>query len=98
MEVSSWCESVHLHRWEPFTEFPQERSSINLVSTGGCLYAVGGFAMVQMEDKEVAPTEVTDVWQYVFNYKGARGISSAASGSLQVLTLIFFFPPQVRGG
>lgn len=50
-------------RWELFTEFPQERSSINLVSNTGTLYAVGGFAMVQMESKEVAPTEVTDVWQ-----------------------------------
>ena len=53
----------YLLRWEPFTEFPQERSSVNLVSSGGSLYAVGGFAMVQMDNKEVAPTEVTDVWQ-----------------------------------
>lgn len=52
-----------LLRWEPFTEFPQERSSVNLLSTGGLLYAVGGFAMVETENKEVAPTEVTDVWQ-----------------------------------
>lgn len=52
-----------LLRWEPFTEFPQERSSVNLLSNGGALYAVGGFAMVQTESKEVAPTEVTDVWQ-----------------------------------
>lgn len=50
-------------RWEPFTEFPQERSSVNLLSSGGSLYAVGGFAVVQMENQEVAPTEVTDVWQ-----------------------------------
>lgn len=54
---------LSLLRWEPFTEFPQERSSVNLLSNGGSLYAVGGFAMVQMENKEVAPTEVTDVWQ-----------------------------------
>lgn len=54
---------VLLLRWEPYTEFPQERSSVNLLSNGGSLYAVGGFAMVQNEDKEVAPTEVTDVWQ-----------------------------------
>ncbi|CAG5933564.1 unnamed protein product [Menidia menidia] len=33
-------------------------------NNGGFLYAVGGFAMVQTEAKEVAPTEVTDVWQY----------------------------------
>jgi len=50
-------------RWEPFTDFPQERSSVNLVSSGGALYAVGGFAMIQLESKEVAPSEVTDVWQ-----------------------------------
>lgn len=50
-------------RWEPFAEFPQERSSVNLMSNDGSLYAVGGFAMVQMENKEVAPSEVTDVWQ-----------------------------------
>lgn len=54
---------LDLLRWEPFTDFPQERSSINLVSNGGTLYAVGGFAMIQMENKEVAPSEVTDVWQ-----------------------------------
>lgn len=54
---------VGLLRWEPLTEFPQERSSVSLLSTAGCLYAVGGFTMVQMENKEVAPTEVTDVWQ-----------------------------------
>lgn len=52
-----------LLRWEPFTDFPQERSSVNLLSNGGSLYAVGGFTMVEMENKEVAPTEVTDVWQ-----------------------------------
>lgn len=52
-----------LLRWELFTEFPQERSSVNLVSTAGSLYAVGGFTMVENENKEVTPTEVTDVWQ-----------------------------------
>lgn len=52
-------------RWSPFTEFPQERSSVNLVSCGGALYAVGGFAMVVNEDKECAPSEIVDIWQYV---------------------------------
>lgn len=33
------------------------------MSNDGSLYAVGGFAMVQMENQEVAPSEVTDVWQ-----------------------------------
>jgi len=52
------------NKWEEFTEFPQERSSVNLVSSGGSLYAVGGFAILPMENKELAPSEVTDVWQY----------------------------------
>lgn len=64
--LTATCEAYNFatNKWEPFTDFPQERSSVNLVSTGGLLYAVGGFAMVEMENKEVAPTEVTDVWQY----------------------------------
>uniref|UniRef100_A0A3B4U4F3 Kelch-like family member 41b n=1 Tax=Seriola dumerili TaxID=41447 RepID=A0A3B4U4F3_SERDU len=61
-------------RWEPFTEFPQERSSVNLVSNSGSLYAVGGFAMIQMENKEVAPTEVTDVWQFEDDKKQWSGM------------------------
>lgn len=52
------------NKWEPFTEFPQERSSVNLVSSAGSLYAVGGFAMMELENKEIGPSEVTDVWQY----------------------------------
>ncbi|XP_069577170.1 LOW QUALITY PROTEIN: kelch-like protein 41b [Brachyistius frenatus] len=64
--LTAGCEAFDFatNKWENFTEFPQERSSVNLVSTGGSLYAVGGFAMLQVENKEVAPTEVTDVWQY----------------------------------
>lgn len=58
--------SVSSHRWSPFTEFPQERSSVNLVSCGGQLYAVGGFTMVENENKECAPSEITDIWQYVW--------------------------------
>ncbi|XP_061696694.1 kelch-like protein 41a isoform X2 [Syngnathoides biaculeatus] len=50
------------NKWSPFTEFPQERSSINLVSCGGLLYAIGGFAMVQNENKECEPVEVVDIW------------------------------------
>lgn len=50
-------------RWSPFPELPQERSSVNLVSCDGLLYAVGGFAMVENENKECAPSEVTDIWQ-----------------------------------
>lgn len=50
-------------RWDTFTEFPQERSSVNLVSIGGSLYAVGGFAIVELEDKNIGPSEITDIWQ-----------------------------------
>lgn len=53
-------------RWSPFPELPQERSSVNLVSCDGVLYAVGGFAMVENENNECAPSEMTDIWQYVF--------------------------------
>ncbi|KAG9329815.1 hypothetical protein JZ751_028924 [Albula glossodonta] len=70
--------------WETFPEFPQERSSLNLVSSGGTLYGVGGFAMVQLENKECEPTEVTDVWQYEEDKKQWTGIlreMSYASGS-----------------
>ncbi|KAJ8410553.1 hypothetical protein AAFF_G00194570 [Aldrovandia affinis] len=62
------------NKWEPFTEFPQERTSINLVSSGGALYAIGGFAMVQIESEECAPTEVTDIWQYEEDKKQWHGI------------------------
>uniref|UniRef100_A0A3B3UST8 Kelch-like family member 41a n=1 Tax=Poecilia latipinna TaxID=48699 RepID=A0A3B3UST8_9TELE len=61
-------------KWSPFTEFPQERSSINMVSCGGLLYAVGGFAMVENENKECAPTEVIDIWQYEEDSKQWNGM------------------------
>uniref|UniRef100_A0A8C2CSF8 Kelch-like family member 40a n=1 Tax=Cyprinus carpio TaxID=7962 RepID=A0A8C2CSF8_CYPCA len=38
--------------WSDFVEFPQERSSLNLIELGGCLYAVGGFAMMPNETTE----------------------------------------------
>lgn len=57
---------IPFDRWSPFPELPQERSSVNLVSCDGVLYAVGGFAMVENENKECAPSEITDIWQYVF--------------------------------
>lgn len=49
-------------RWEAFPEFAQERSSVNVVSTDGELYAVGGFTMVE-QDKECVPSEIRDIWQ-----------------------------------
>ncbi|CAH2305713.1 kelch 41 [Pelobates cultripes] len=52
------------NKWEPVAEFPQERSSINMTSVAGSLYAIGGFVMVQVESQEFAPSEVTDVWKF----------------------------------
>uniref|UniRef100_A0A3B4VAQ3 Kelch-like family member 41a n=1 Tax=Seriola dumerili TaxID=41447 RepID=A0A3B4VAQ3_SERDU len=61
-------------KWSPFTEFPQERSSVNLVSCGGLLYAVGGFAMVENDNKECAPSEIIDIWQYEEDKKQWSGM------------------------
>ncbi|KAJ8418778.1 hypothetical protein AAFF_G00002770 [Aldrovandia affinis] len=52
------------NEWSEFLEFPQERSSISLVSTAGSLYAIGGFAMVPGENEEFIPNEMTDIWRY----------------------------------
>ncbi|XP_072541164.1 kelch-like protein 41a [Salminus brasiliensis] len=70
------CEAYNFgtNKWETFTEFAQERSSVNLVSAGAVLYAVGGFTMVEMEDKECAPSEVTDIWQYEEDKKQWTGM------------------------
>ncbi|CAG5897124.1 unnamed protein product [Menidia menidia] len=56
---------VATNKWSEFTEFPQERSSLNLITMGGFLYAVGGFAMMPTETSEdPVPTEMTDIWRY----------------------------------
>ncbi|XP_032879865.1 kelch-like protein 41 [Amblyraja radiata] len=52
------------NKWETFPEFPQERSSINIIDMAGSLYAIGGFAMIEQENKEYAPSEFTDVWKF----------------------------------
>ncbi|KAM7401233.1 hypothetical protein PAMA_005427 [Pampus argenteus] len=63
------------NKWSEFTEFPQERSSLNLMSMGGFLYAVGGFAMTPSEtSEEPVPTEMTDVWRYDETEKCWNGI------------------------
>ena len=55
-----------LSRWSDFVPFLQERSSLNLVSLAGTLYAVGGFAMMPLEDSEdLVPKEMNDVWRWV---------------------------------
>ncbi|XP_062861650.1 kelch-like protein 41a [Trichomycterus rosablanca] len=70
------CEAYDFgtNKWESFAEFAQERSSVNVVSSGGVLYVVGGFTMVEMEDKECAPSEITDIWQYEEDKKQWAGI------------------------
>ncbi|KAK9410702.1 kelch-like 41 [Crotalus adamanteus] len=64
--LSASVEALDLttNKWEVMPEFPQERSSISLVELSGSLYAIGGFAMVQLESKEFAPNEVNDIWKY----------------------------------
>lgn len=57
---------LHFFRWSDFVAFPQERSSLNLVSLAGSLYAVGGFAMMPLEDsEEIIPKEMNDIWKWV---------------------------------
>nr|XP_015812894.2 kelch-like protein 40a [Nothobranchius furzeri] len=57
--------NINTNEWSEFTEFPQERSSLNLISMGGYLYAVGGFAMMSSETSEdPVPTEMNDIWRY----------------------------------
>ncbi|KAF4076831.1 hypothetical protein AMELA_G00219570 [Ameiurus melas] len=51
--------------WSEFEEFPQERSSLNLISLAGSMYAVGGFAMMPNETTEkLEPTEMNDIWRF----------------------------------
>ncbi|XP_047457320.1 kelch-like protein 41a [Mugil cephalus] len=74
--LTAACEAYDFgtNKWSPFTEFPQERSSINLVSSGGLLYAIGGFAMVENENKECTPNEFIDIWQYEDDKKQWTGM------------------------
>ncbi|XP_061588734.1 kelch-like protein 40a [Cololabis saira] len=56
---------IATNKWSEFTEFPQDRSSLSVISLGGSLYAVGGFAMMPSETSEdPVPTEMTDIWRY----------------------------------
>ncbi|KAM4728124.1 kelch-like protein 40a [Anableps anableps] len=66
---------INTNKWSEFTEFPQERSSLSLISTGGCLYAIGGYAMMPSETSEdPVPTEMTDIWRYDESEKCWNGI------------------------
>ncbi|KAF7709680.1 kelch-like protein 41a [Silurus meridionalis] len=69
------CEAYDFgsNKWEAFPEFAQERSSVNVVSVDGELYAIGGFTMVG-QDKECVPSEITDIWQYEEDKKQWAGI------------------------
>ncbi|XP_053186582.1 kelch-like protein 40a [Scomber japonicus] len=72
---SSEVYDIASNKWSEFTEFPQERSSLNLLSMGGFLYAVGGFAMMPSEtSEEKVPTEMTDIWRYDESEKCWNGI------------------------
>ncbi|XP_062385326.1 kelch-like protein 40a [Sardina pilchardus] len=56
---------IATNKWSEGVEFPQERSSLNLITLGGALYAVGGFAMMPSEDSEkLVPTEMQDIWKF----------------------------------
>ncbi|XP_054471672.1 kelch-like protein 41a [Anoplopoma fimbria] len=74
--LTAACETYDFgtNKWSPFTEMPQERSSVNLVSCGGQLYSIGGFAIVQNENKECEPSEIIDIWQFEDDKKQWTGI------------------------
>ncbi|XP_037612550.1 kelch-like protein 40b [Sebastes umbrosus] len=56
---------IATNKWSDFEVFPQERSSLNLVSLAGVLYAVSGFAMMPLEDsEEIIPKEMNDIWRF----------------------------------
>ncbi|XP_068197197.1 kelch-like protein 40a [Antennarius striatus] len=66
---------ITTNKWSDFTEFPQERSSLSLVSSGGFLYALGGFALMPSDtSEEPLPTEMTDIWRYDESEKRWNGI------------------------
>ncbi|XP_061442002.1 kelch-like protein 40 [Rhineura floridana] len=65
---------IGANKWESFTEFPQERSSVSLVSLAGTLYLIGGFATVETESGELVPTELNDVWRYDEEGKKWEGV------------------------
>ncbi|KAJ4925557.1 hypothetical protein JOQ06_018283 [Pogonophryne albipinna] len=56
---------IATNTWSDFVAFPQERSSLMLVSLAGQLYAIGGFAMMPLEDsEEIVPKEMNDIWRF----------------------------------
>ncbi|XP_054479154.1 kelch-like protein 40b [Anoplopoma fimbria] len=66
---------IATNKWSDFVAFPQERSSLNLVSLVGLLYAVGGFAMMPLEDsEEIVPKEMNDIWRFDETDRKWKGI------------------------
>ncbi|KAI3354819.1 hypothetical protein L3Q82_004627 [Scortum barcoo] len=66
---------IAANKWSDFVAFPQDRSSLNLVSLAGALYAVGGFAMMPLEDSdELLPKEMNDIWRFDEAEKKWNGI------------------------
>uniref|UniRef100_A0A8C2EWX8 Kelch-like family member 40b n=1 Tax=Cyprinus carpio TaxID=7962 RepID=A0A8C2EWX8_CYPCA len=56
---------IKTNKWSEFVEFPQDCSSISLVTVGGVLYATGGFGMFPKEDgDDLIPQEMNDIWRY----------------------------------
>ncbi|XP_039105788.1 kelch-like protein 40 [Hyaena hyaena] len=66
--------SIADNKWAPFEAFPQERSSLSLVSLAGTLYAIGGFATLETESGELVPTELNDIWRYNDDEKKWEGV------------------------
>ncbi|XP_056439806.1 kelch-like protein 40b [Gadus chalcogrammus] len=57
--------NISNNQWSDMVAFPQERSSLSLVSMAGSLYAVGGFGMMPVEDSdELVPKEMNDIWRF----------------------------------
>ncbi|XP_024136301.1 kelch-like protein 40b [Oryzias melastigma] len=66
---------IAANKWSDFVAFPHERSSLNLVSLAGSLYAIGGFAMVPLEDSDdFVPKEMNDIWRFNESEKKWIGI------------------------
>lgn len=75
-----------LSRWSEFTEFPQERSSLNLISIGGSMYAIGGFARVPTETSEVPiPKEMTDIWRWDLNMYNSIAVIHSSKHFINLL-------------
>uniref|UniRef100_A0ABK0M513 Kelch-like family member 40 n=1 Tax=Rattus norvegicus TaxID=10116 RepID=A0ABK0M513_RAT len=66
--------SIADNKWTPFEAFPQERSSLSLVSLAGTLYALGGFATLETESGELVPTELNDIWRFNEDEKKWEGV------------------------